>query len=1510
MSSKYEEFLKRNLKINFEQNEIISSQVLQNEAREALITLKLKKPLKLEEYNELKELNHQLFVVKANRPSVCTNLSYEELDLESSEALKYINQAILDLANEKPRFKCLEGLTINVKNNTFVFSVDKDSMFLQQNSKYISEKLKPYGIDYNIEFVVDPNLKSLRQQTIEQVQQDIKKLEDNQPKIIVNKEENEQKKTKYYNSKRINVEEISKISEIPYDQQGLLTYSEQIGELFFRVQGAIFKKDISKKKISWLCKLSIYDGTDSINVSKWVKEGEELNAVNEWKIGSVIDVVGRAEYSQYERDVTIQCDHWSLIGQTETKEIIDDAPVKRVELQVHTKMTNLDGISDASDYVKTAVKWGMHSMAFTDTSGIYEIPDILHNMPRDFDFKPIYGVELPYIDYNKYKIALTDEDIELKNATYTVFDLETTGLSQTYDNIIEISCMKVKQGAIIEKLDTFVNPGYHIDERITELTSITDEMVKNAPYIEEALPMFLEFAKGTILVGHNVQFDTGMIYAKERQIGMKDIITFPAIDTANLFRAYCNPDVDPDRGVKKFNLEVLAKYFKVREDQHHRANDDTRVTQECFVQMLGDLYKRGIYNYKDINSIIDESNFFKYLIPSTINILVKNQVGFKNLYKLLSDSLTIHCAQDARLMSNILARFREGLIVFEGGYRSNIFEWALRRSEDEVKEEMSHLDFVAVQPPLAYQHLISDMPNGEERIKDTIKKIIRLAKEMGKPVCATSNCYYIDPNDKKYREILIAAPQVGGGFNDLNKYLNHYNVSPDAHLRTTKEMCEEFSFLGDKDLIEEIVITNTNKIADMIEHIQVFPEDNKETGEEAMKAPRDDQFSESLGIPSLVEDMKRIVNMNLDRLYGHEKIHPIVQKRLDRELNSIIGAGYASTYYMSYLMVHKSVEDGYMVGSRGSVGSSFVATLMDITEINPLPPHYRCPKCKFHVFKMTEEQKKEYGVSDKEAPFMKDLDNILSGYDLPDANCPCCGTRMVKDGHDIPFETFLGFNGDKVPDIDLNFSSEYQSRAHAFIKEVFGVTHSFRAGTLATIADKNAIGYVKGYAEKKNLRLRSCEIERLSTKIIGVKRSTGQHPGGIVVVPKYFDIFSVTPIQYASNNTENEWMTTHYDYHSFESNLLKLDCLGHDDPTMIRYFMDYVALHPEKYPFSRAQDIPIDDHNVYQMFGGTDILHLKPEQIDSNVASFAVPEFGTNFVRQMLNDTLPNTFAQLVKISGLSHGTNVWLNNAQALVLGTSVNGKIPFADVIGCRDDVMLDLINMGCDPSTSFKIMEFVRKNKKVKDPKKWEEYKAYMREKKVPEWYIWSCERIEYLFPKAHATAYVLMALRIAWFKMYSPALFYSGWFSKRAKAWDIETFPKSIDLIKQKIRILNENPKKTAKDDDQITALQVACEARARGIKFLPIDINLSKGLIFDVVDDETLRMPFVAVDGLGEAAALSIEEARKEKAFTSIEDVMERTKLSKTLCDYFKKIGAFGDLPEKDEAKLKGLFNFL
>nr|MDE7106239.1 PolC-type DNA polymerase III [Anaeroplasmataceae bacterium] len=615
-----------------------------------------------------------------------------------------------------------------------------------------------------------------------------------------------------------------------------------------------------------------------------------------------------------------------------------------------------------------------------------------------------------------------------------------------------------------------------------------------------------------------------------------------------------------------------------------------------------------------------------------------------------------------------------------------------------------------------------------------------------------------------------------------------------------------------------------------------------------------------------------------------------------------------SVYYISHLMVEKSLSDGYLVGSRGSVGSSLVATMMQITEINPLSPHYRCKKCKFHTFRMRDDEIDEFGLTDLEKPFQATLRSVDSGYDLPDAVCPVCGEPLTKDGHDIPFETFLGFNGDKVPDIDLNFSGEYQAKAHEYIREVFGRENAFRAGTVGTIADKNAYGYVKGYCERKGLNLRSCEMDRLATYLVGIKRSTGQHPGGIVVVPHYVDIYDVTPVQYPADNIDSTWRTTHYDYHSFENNLLKLDVLGHDDPTLIKYFMDYVHEHQEDFPFSDPQDIPIDDKNIYRLFSGTDVIGVREDEIGSKVASYAVPEFGTNFVRQMLVETLPKTFAQLVKISGLSHGTDVWNTNAQDLVAGSTEYGKIEFKDIIGCRDDIMVDLLHYGLEPLAAFQIMELVRKGKVAKEPEKWAKYKEMMIEKNVPKWYIWSCERIKYMFPKAHATAYVLMALRIAWFKVNAPALFYSAWFSKRAKGHVVSAYLGGKMAIKAAMEEIANKPDKTATDEDKYTALQVALEMASRGIKFLPVDIMKSSATVFEV-EDGALRIPFAAVDSLGESIAEDIVSKRKEKLFTSKKDVQNRTRLSLSLYELFDTMHSFGNLPEEDPEEAVGLFAF-
>ena len=916
--------------------------------------------------------------------------------------------------------------------------------------------------------------------------------------------------------------------------------------------------------------------------------------------------------------------------------------------------------------------------------------------------------------------------------------------------------------------------------------------------------------------------------------------------------------------------------------------------------MLQDVFARKVYNYNEIKNLIDPSVFYKCIIPSSIDIICKNPVGFKNMYKILSDALTVHLASDARALRSVIEKYKEGILIGSCTYLGDVFEYAFYRSEADVKEAMSFCDYIEVCPPSGYAHLYDSCPNGKEDIYDVIKKIIRIAKEMGKTVVAVSNSHYLHPSDKKYHDILIDSPLIGGGVHRLKAY----DVHPDCHLRTTKEMLDEFDFL-DKDLAYEIVVENTNKIADMIEK---FPPFKKE-----MFAPADDEFAGApLFVPSIEREVERIVAENTKLMYG-DNPHPIIKARLEKELNSIISNGYASVYYMSHLMVKKSLDDGYLVGSRGSVGSSFVATMMKITEVNPLAPHYICKKCKFHTISMTAEEEEKYGLTENDLALKHNFVDIDDGYDLPDAICPVCGNRLTKDGHNIPFETFLGFNGDKVPDIDLNFSGEYQGKAHEYIRSVFGYDYAFRGGTVGTIADKNAFGYVKGYCERHNKNFRSCEMDRIASHLVGVKRSTGQHPGGIVVVPHRIDIFDVTPIQYPADDPTNAFRTTHYDYHSFENNLLKLDVLGHDDPTIIKYLMDYVHEHQEEFPFTIPQDIPIDDKNLYRLFSSTDVIGLTEEKLHSKVASYAVPEFGTRFVQQMLVNTLPKTFAQLIKISGLSHGTDVWKNNCEELVAGRTEFGEIPFAKVIGCRDDIMVNLMEFGMEPLDSFKIMEFVRKGKlhggNPDDLAKWEKFKATMEKTNVPAWYIWSCSKIKYMFPKAHAIAYVMMALRLAWFKVYSPVLFYSAWFSKRASGYDVKAFLGGPIAIQAKIEEISAKPNPTAKDDDLITALQVALEMTLRGIKFLPVDINKSSAKIFEI-EDGNLRIPFIAVDKLGETVAETIVEARNESPFKSKEDAQKRGKINQSLFEEFDNTHVFGDLPDKNEEEALGLFAFM
>ena len=1471
MAIKFKDFL-----LKFNNIDQILDLYLDRKERSLDIYLLLSAPFELD---KLKTFYEELNKEYVNSMLLAVNVFFE-IPKDKYQTHMMLDYFSFVINNLRGRFLAFNSFKTEYQNYTFTTFVDKDSKHLEGYLPQLKDYFMTYGfkeLKFNVE--ISDDIKETSQLILEQ-------KATNQVKntvILDDKEKKDVNIGRFKYSRNIKDDPVS-IKEIPVTQLDLERYENTHGFPSFVIEGEIFECEIKKLTNFHLATFKVTDQTDSIVVKRFLRKQEEIDEIAKLKNGDVIKVSGKAQFDNFLKDMVLMADVINYVKKASKKENVDLALEKRIELHCHTKMSNMDGICDASDYIKQAVKWGHKAIAFTDHSGVYAFPEI-NKTCKGLDIKPIYGLESSFVREEDFKIAFTEESINLRNATYVVFDLETTGFSVERDKIIEIACHKIHQGQTIAKFETFINPERKLSELTKELTSITDEDVNKAPKIEEKMQEFLDFIDGCILVAHNASFDMAHIYENMRRLKIEK--TFPVIDTLQLARSFYYKEL------KRFNLKACAKFFKVKQDHHHRATDDTRVTAEVFMHMLNDLFKRGIYDYKDINNSYDKEESWKHVIPSHINLLVKNQTGLKNLYKIVSDSLTVHFYGEGRLLKSVLDKYREGILVGSGCVNGEIFETALNKSQSELENRMDLYDYIEVQPPTAYMQLYKGIENGHEVVLEVIKKIIMTAKRLKKIVVATSDCHYLNKEDKKYRDIYIKTPQIGGGMHSLA----YYKESPHQHFRTTTEMLEEFSFLN-PDLAYEIVVTNTNLIADMIEKIKVFPDQ--------LFTPKDDAFKDILGVASIEKTLKEMVYNKAHAWYGNP-LPQLVSDRLNKELNSIINNGFSSNYYISHLIVKKSLDDDYLVGSRGSVGSSFVATMMDITEVNPLPPHYRCPKCQFTSFKLNEELKQRYGIKENEKAVQINLEKVESGYDLDDALCPVCQAKLIKDGHDIPFETFLGFDGDKVPDIDLNFSGEYQPVVHEYIRSIMGNENAFRSGTIATVAEKNAFGYVKGYLEKQGITLRNAEVERLAKKIEGTKRSTGQHPGGIIVVPDYVEIYDVTPIQYPADDTSNSWRTTHFDYHSFEDNLLKLDILGHDDPTLIKFLMDYVYKHPSEFPFSRPQDIPIDDKNVYRLFCGTEVIKVTKDDIFSEVASYAVPEFGTNFTRQMLTDTKPKTFAELVKISGLSHGTDVWLNNAQSLVLGKTPFGKIDFNEVIGCRDDIMVYLLYQGLEPIRAFKIMEFVRKGLPSKKPEDWEKHKEYMRQMKVPEWYIWSCEQIKYMFPKAHATAYVLMALRIAWFKVYKPVLFYSAYFSKRAEQFEVDVLVNGINAIKNRLIELQNKKDITKKEEDLITCFNVALEMNARGLKFLQVDINRSQATEFVIESETELRIPFSAIDGLGESVAIDIVEKRNEKAFTSKEDLQRRTKVNKTVFEKMTMLGALDSLKDESEIEDFGLF---
>ncbi len=1020
----------------------------------------------------------------------------------------------------------------------------------------------------------------------------------------------------------------------------------------------------------------------------------------------------------------------------------------------------------------------------------------------------------------------------MDDATFVVFDVETTGLSAMYNKIIELAAVKIHDGDIIDKFEAFADPKHLLSATTIDLTGITDDMVRGKPDPEQVVKEFMDWVGDSILVAHNASFDIGFLNATLRS-GGHDESVLPVIDTLELARVLMPT-------LKNHRLNTLAKRFDIELTQHHRAIYDAEATGYLMVKLLQ--MADEMFNMKTHASLNREmGKDISRARPYHATVYAKNRTGLKNLYQLISIAHTKHVHRVVRTPRSQLIAHRDGLIIGSACDNGEVFDAALNKSDEDLAKVMQFYDFIEIQPPAMYGHLIErEIVQNELELRELIKKIIRVAEEHDILPVATGNVHYLDQHDATYREILI---RTQGGANMLNMR----KQLPPAHFRTTKEMMDDFKFLG-PDVSERLVITNSQAVAEQFENIDIIPKD--------------------LYTPKIEGADEEVRNLSYDmahRIYG-DTLPEIVEARLEKELKSIIGHGFAVIYLISHKLVKKSLDDGYLVGSRGSVGSSLVATMTEITEVNPLPPHYVCPNC-------------------KESEFFDD-GSVGSGFDLPDKSCSKCDVPLFKDGHDIPFETFLGFKGDKVPDIDLNFSGEYQPQAHAYTKVLFGDDYVYRAGTIGTIAEKTAYGYVKGYQSENELTYRNAEVDRLVSGVTGVKRTTGQHPGGIIVVPDYMDIYDISPIQYPADDMGSEWKTTHFDFHSIHDNLLKLDILGHDDPTMIRMLQDLSGRDPKT--------IPVDDPEVMKIFSSTESIGVTPEQIDSKTGTLGIPEFGTKFVRQMLEETKPTTFSELVQISGLSHGTDVWLGNASELIY----NGTCELKDVIGCRDDIMVYLIYAGLEPSLAFKIMESVRKGKGLSI-----DMEEAMIENDVPLWYIDSCKKIKYMFPKAHAAAYVLMAVRIAYYKVHHPMYYYASYFTVRAGDFDIGAMNKGSAAVRKVLQdIKDKGFEATAKDKGLYTVLEIALEMIERGFTFQKVDLYRSSATEF-LIDGDTLLPPFNAVTGLGTNAAKQIVEARKGGEFLSKEDLQKRAKLSKSIIETLDNLGCLEGLPDENQLSL-------
>ena len=1439
------------------------------------------------------------------------NVVFENKNVYEEHIIEYFKYLLNNLIKKSPALSSILDNNLTFKDNVINIEVcsEIEENLIKKEIKKLIIKLEKLGIKIsNIECTINEELKAEIKKEISESRVQVVKKEEQSNKVIMG----ETIKSK-----------ISTIDSIIGEENSITVEAFVFGIDIFESSKSNFK----------ILTLKISDKTDSIMAKIFSKDEDEFKSIcKDIKSGSWYKIRGYVKNDQYAHDLVLNIRDIETIPSKDVS-IKDEEEEKRIELHAHTMMSQMDGCVDAKKLLKTATSWGHKAIGITDHNCCQSFPDVYHfvtdynkGKSEEEKFKALYGTELVMVD-DTINIVTRPVDSNFVDTTFCVFDIETTGFNAGgADSIIEIGAVLIKNGEIIDRFDEFIDPKRPLPYKIIELTNITDDMLKGKDDEKTVVKRFMDWVGDYPMVAHNAKFDTSFIKVCHEKYDLGEFKNC-VIDTLELSRA-----LDPE--LNKHSLSALVKRYDVpwEEDAHHRADYDAEGTAYVLTKMIKKLEARQFKNINELNNIIDKNDVHKHGRTYHINLLVKNKVGLKNLFKIISYANTTYLHKTPRILRSKLSELREGILVGSGCYESEVFVESRSKSEEELRNIIDFYDYVEVQPKDAYTHLIyqSDFLNNYE-LECNIKKIIECTKEQGKIIVASGDVHYLNKEDRIYREIIVDQNIPGGGRHPLRRCINNM---PDNHFRTTREMLDEFAYLGE-ELAHELVIENPNRIADMVEIIEVIIEtggvpfspkmgdSRKEVYDLVFKRAHEmygdpipqnivNRIAQELygdGILDLVRNKVKGENSNLtedelDNVFkkelneilklGYDRVFELTKETIEdkdnktledlnkmtkKKLGGIIGGGFDVIYLIAQKLVKHSNDDGYLVGSRGSVGSSFVATMMGITEVNPLPAHYLCPNCKHSIF---------------DFPDGRSLGSVYSsGYDLPDEICPKCNTKFEKAGQDMPFATFLGFNADKVPDIDLNFSGDNQASAHEYTKVLFGVDNVYRAGTIGTVAEKTAYGFVKNYIEDKGIEMRGVEIERLAMGCTGIKRTTGQHPGGIVVVPGYMDVFDFTPFQFPADDPTSAWRTTHFDYHAIDQDLLKLDILGHDDPTVLRMLQDLSGMDVTK--------VPLDDKATMDIFKSPNPLGVDSERIMCETGTLGIPEFGTKFVIGMLMDTKPSTFSELIKISGLSHGTDVWLGNAQELIR----NDVVEFKDVIGCRDDIMVYLMYKGLEPKKAFKIMEFVRKGRASKDPETWKMWDKEMRDAGIEDWFIESCRKIKYMFPKAHAAAYVISAFRIAYFKVHHPIWYYAAYFSIRCDDFDVESMIKGETAIRAKIEELEEKGYEMSnKEANTLEVLHLALEMCARGLSFKNIDLEKSDSRYFLIDDDnKSLIIPFRALDGLGVQASNIVVEERKKGKYISVEDLQNRGKINTSAIEKLRGLGVLRGLPESSQLSL-------